>query len=229
MSQLGGAIDIDLDTDFPRYGDDVNVLPEAEPFPAMGIRTAAEPGFLKSSSSVVPEEEPSSESAEAPQQRKHKAAKVLAIDMTQGLRNADLAQWNNEYLSNMVIAAQAKQQHKLPSQSRKNADFWVTGTGIGGVGSGLGTSKLQSPLDMFAGDKLMRALTGVEATPIGKKRTRGDEDDRGSDSEERRVRAREEGDDQIGRGDGLALDEDGTLPMFDDGVSRSVCPLRFDS
>ena len=217
--QLGGAMDLNLDVDLPRYGDDYNFLPEAEPFPEMDPRAVPESGLLKSSSSVVLEEEPSSESAEAPQRRRPKAAKVLAMDVIQGLRNADLAQWNNEYLNNMIVAAQAKHQHKLPSQSKKNAAFWVVGSGIGGVGSGLGTSKIQSPLDMFAGAKLMEALTGVEGTAAGKKRTYSGEDDR-SDSQERRVKAREADHAQVGRGDELALDDDGALPMFgDDNVS----------
>ena len=223
LLQLGGAMDLGPDVDLPRYGDDYNVLPEAEPFPEMGPRAAPEPGPLKSSSSVVLEEEPSSESAEAPQRRRRKAAKILPMDVTQGLRNADLAQWNNQYLENMVAAAQAKHQHKLPSLSKKNAAFWVIGSGIGGVGSGLGTSKIPSPLNMFAGDRLMEALTGVEVVAAGRKRTRSGEED-GSDSEERRVKAREADYAQVGRGEGLALDDDGALPMFADDEVRLPLP-----
>lgn len=213
-------MDVDLGADFPRYGDDYGFLPEAEPFPEIGHRAAPEAGFAKSSSPVVLEEEPSSESAEAPQRRRPKAGKLLTMDVIQGLRNADLSQWNTDYLQNMVVAAQTKQQNKLPSQSKKNAAFWVIGNGVGGVGSGAGTSKLQSPLGVFAGDKLMEALTGVKVTAAGKKRTRSDEED-GSDSEERRVKAREAGQAQVGRGEGLALDDDGALPVFvDDDVSH---------
>lgn len=220
-------MDLDLAAELPRYGEDFNLLPEAEPFPEMGSRAAPEPGFLKSSSSVVPEGEPSSESAEAPQRHRPKATKVLTMDVTQELRNADLAQWNSEYLENMLVAARVKQQHKLPSQSKKNASFWVVGNGIGGVGSGLGTTKMQSPLDMFAGDKLMEALTGVEGTAAGKKRMRSSEDD-GSSNEERRVKAREAGYAQVGRGEGLTPDDDNALPRVgDDNVSLPFSAPKF--
>lgn len=230
--QLGGAMDLDLGADFPRYGDDYGNLPEAEPFPEMGQRAAPEPGLAKSSSQVALEEEPSSESAQAPQRRRPKAAKLLTMDEIQGLRNADLAQWNTDYLQNMAVAAQAKQQNKLPSQSKKNAAFWVFGSGIGGVGSGVGNSKLQSPLGIFAGDKLMEALTGVKATAAGRKRNRSDEDD-GSDSEGRRVKTREAGYAELGRGKGVALDDDGALPVYvDDDVSHLLSasqPRKIDA
>ena len=219
-------MDLVLAAELPAYGDDFNLLPEAEPFPEMGSRAAPGLEFQKSSSSVLPEEEPSSESAEAPQRHRPKAAKFLTMDVTQELRNADLAQWNSGYLQNMLVAGHVKQQHKLPSQSKKNASFWVVGNGIGGVGSGLGTTKMQSPLDMFAGDKLMEALTGVEGTAAGKKRIRSSEDD-GSSNEERRVKAREAGYAQVGRGEGLALDDDNALPRVgDDNVSLPYSPPK---
>lgn len=222
-------MDHDLGADLPRYDDDHNFLPEAEPFPEKSPGAAPELGSVKSSSSVGLEEEPSSESAEAPQRRRPKAAKVLTMDVAQGLRNADLAQWNNEYLENMVVAARAKQQHKLPSQSKKIAAFWVTGSGIGGVGSGVGTSKLRTPLEMFAGDKLMEALTGIENTAAGRKRPRSGEED-GSDSEERRVKAREADYTQVGRGDGLAIDDDSALPRFvDDDVRHPLSAPTLNS
>ena len=204
---------MDLDLDLPPLGDDGPILPEAEAFPEMVNQGPAGTGLLRSSSDV-PEEEESSESAEAPQRRGPRAPRELPTDMTQELRNADLAQWNNNYIANMTSAARSKLQHKVPAQSKKNAAFWVFGTGIGGIGSGVDSSKLQNPLDIFAGDQLMQALTGVEASTAGRKRSRTEDDDHGSDSEERRVRMREGDGEQVGRGQEIILDEDDAMGMM---------------
>ncbi len=208
--KLAGAMNLDLD--LPQLEDDGNLLPEAEAFPEMVPQVPAETGFLRSSS-AVPEEEESSESAEAPQRRKPRELRELTTDMMQELRNADLAQWNNNYVTNMTNAAHSKSQHKAPALSKKNAAFFVIGAGIGGVGYGIGSSKLTSPLDMFAGDQLMQALTGIEASTTGKKRPREGEGDHESDREERRVRMRESDGDQVGRGQEIILDEDDAMDI----------------
>ena len=210
---------MDLNLDLPPLGDDGLILPDAEAFPEMAPRVPADAGFLRSSS-AVPEEE-SSESAEAPQRRrKSHQPRILPTDMTQELRNADLAQWNNNYIANMTNAAYSKSQHKAPALSKKNAAFWVYGAGIGGIGSGAGSSSQANPLDMFAGDRLLQALTGVEASTAGRKRSRTEEGDHGSDtSEQRRVRMRESDGEQIGRGQEIILDEDDAMDiMGDEGI-----------
>lgn len=204
---------MNLDLDLPQLDDDGILLPEAEAFPEMIPQIPSETGFLRSSS-AVPEEEESSESAEAPQRRKPREPRELTTDMMQELRNADLAQWNNNYVANMTSATHSKSQHKAPALSKKNAAFWVVGAGIGGVGSGIGSSKLISPLDMFAGERLMQALTGVEAPMAGTKRSREEDGDHGSDSEERRVRMREGDGEQVGRGQEIILDEDDVMGMM---------------
>ncbi len=195
---------MDLGHDFPRMDDDDLILPTAEPFPAMIIQG----GNLRTASSEARQEDESSESAEARLPRKPRAPRELPVDERQELHNADLADWKANYADNMSLAVEAKKNHKAPSLAKKNAAFWVVGAGIGGVGTGLGISKLQSPLDMFAGDSMMEALTGFETTMAGLKRGREGEEDLGSDSEARRVRMRDGESDQIGRGDGLILNED---------------------
>ncbi len=219
---------MDLDLDLPPLGDNGPILPEAEAFPETLNQDPAETGFLRSSS-AVPEEEESSEFAEAPQRRRPRAPRELPTDMTQELRNADLAQWNNNYIANMTSAAHSKSQHKAPMQSKKNAAFLIYGTGIGGVGSGVGSSKLPNPLDIFAGDRLMQALTGVEASTVGRKRSRSKDDDHGSDSEERRVRLREGDGEQVGRGQEIILDEDDAMGMMGSEVRSFAISLRFGS
>ena len=209
--KLAGAMDLDLD--LPRLDDEAIILPEAKAFPEMVPQIPAGSSFLRSSS-AVPEAGESSESAEAPHRRKTREPKELTMDMTQELRNADLAQWNNNYIANMTSAARSKSQHRAPALSKKNATFWVFGSGIGGAGSGIGSSKLASPLDMFAGDQLMQALTGKEMSTAGKKRPRTEEGDNESDSEERRVRMRESDGEQVGRGQEIILDEDDAMGMM---------------
>lgn len=199
---------MDLDLDFPRFDDDDIVLPDAEPFPEMVL-----PGTsIHRASSEVPREHESSDSAEAPLRRKRRGPKLLPVDQRMELHNADLAQWKKDYAENMAEAIEAKKHHKAPALAKKNAAFWVFGSGIGGVGAGLGISKLKSPLDMFAGDAMMEALTGIRTSTAGQKRSRDSENGRDSESETRRVRSRAMNEsDQIGRGEGLMLDDDGML------------------
>ena len=208
---------MDLDLELPQIDDDI-VLPGAEAFPTTAPRVPAASEILQSLSGLHPEQE-SSESAEAPLQRRRRAPKALPVDERQELHNTDLAQWKTEYLANMAEATEAKLSRKAPSHAKKNAAFWVIGVGIGGVGAGLGSAKLQSPLDMFAGDTMMEALTGVQISSAGQKRGRDKEKDQDSDSEARRVRIRDGDSDQIGRGDDMMLHDDGTIMMSASDVS----------
>ena len=226
-------MNLDLDIDLPRLDDDQGILPEAEAFPTTAPQAPAETGFLRSSSEAPQE---SSESAEAPARRRVARPKYLPMDQLRSLRNNDLASWNNNYVLNMAGAAQSKQQHKVAVLAKRNAAFFVYGAGIGGVGQGLGESKFPSPLDMFAGDRLMTALTGLEPVPRGRKRFRTEEeeeDEHESESEGRRVRAREDDGDEAGRGDNLALGEEDTMDMGmglqGDDVKFSTKTASYDS
>lgn len=205
-------MDLDLDLDIPRFDEDDEMLPPPEPFPPMAPQAPVEAGLLRSSSEAPQEE--SSESAEAPARRRPRLPKVIGMDEQKSLRNADLASWNNNYAANMAEASRAKLQHKLPSLAKKNASFWVYGAGIGGVGLGVGLSNLASPLDMFAGDNLMAALTGVAPKKTGRKRSHTEDEEHETDSEARRVRMRDENEDQVERGDNLFLPDDvSALPL----------------
>jgi len=198
---------MDLDLDIQRFDDDDILIPNAEPFPEM-----VQPGAtVRKTSPEVPQDHESSDSAEAPLQRRRRQPKLLPVDQRMELHNADLAQWKNDYAANMAEATEAKRHHRAPALAKKNASFWVVGAGIGGVGAGLGSSKLKSPLDMFAGDAMMEALTGVKTPTAGQKRSHDDEESHDSDSEARRVRMRADEGDQIGRGEELMLNDDGTM------------------
>ena len=192
--------------DLPRFDDEEVILPNAQPFPEM-----APPPIAGKSSSEAADDRESSQSAEAPLQRKARAPKQLPVDERPELHNSDLAQWKTDYAVNMFAAKEAKQLNKAASLAKKNAAFWVYGAGIGGVGAGLGSSKLKSPLDMFAGEAMMETLTGIKSSLSPRKRRHTDEEeDHGSDSEARRVRMRDDGE-QMGRGDHMLLNDDDNM------------------
>ena len=205
---------MDLDVQLHGIGDDM-ILPEAEAFPTTAHQAPAASRILD-----VHQEQSSSESAEAPLPRKRRALKQLPVDEVQELHNTDLAQWKTDYLENMAEAKVAKLNHKASFLAKKNAAFWVVGTGIGGVGAALGSSKLHSPLDMFAGDAMMEALTGVKVSTSGQKRDRDDEEDHDSNSEARRIRIRDGNGDQAG-GRVDEMDDEGTMILQADDVSIS--------
>ena len=210
--------------EMPNLGDDYDMpLAEAEPVPNLASPIVPSTGGAVLLSPQAPDaEEPTSESAGAPLKSRRRAPRVLERDETQELRNSDLADWSNNYLTNMANVARSKQHYKVNAQAKRNAAFWVMGTGIGSIGSGLGLSKLGNPLDMFSGSKLVEAIRGAETAQAGRKRSRSaGEEGQSSDSEERRVRAREDDGEQIGRSQDLALDDSGMMPGFDDDVSKA--------
>lgn len=190
------------------------LLPEAEAFPER-----AHEDFKYQSL------EESSEPAKAAQTRKPRSRKAIPVDVAQELRNSALALWSSEYLVNMADAARQKLQLKATSQAKKNAAVWVFGAGIGGVGTGLGQSKLPSPLDMFSGERLMEALTGIPTEIRGRKRPRNNDEDDEADALHN-ARFRSNNDSEFGRSNAVPNDNaDDMLPLYDDTVSISLSPF----
>ncbi|MCJ1404428.1 hypothetical protein MMC11_007653 [Xylographa trunciseda] len=225
--ELAGAIDLDLD--IPMMEADHSALPLADPFSNIVSAPRESQSFLKSSS-AVPEEE-TSESAEAAQVRTRRGPRIIPVDEAPELRHSDLAQWTANYTGNMKEAARQKRQHKLPFQAKKNAAAWVFGAGIGGVGSELTSHNMRSPLDMFAGDALMEALTGVKRHITGRKRARGEEDEEASESSGVRTRRPRSEEEEVGRGESLILGSEGMQPLFGDDsieIGRDAPPLLED-
>jgi meiotic recombination protein REC8, fungi type len=137
------------------------------------------------------------------------------MDERPGLTNDELRQWNEGYLNNMREAVDARYPYKLAHQAKKNAEHWVLGQGIGGVGTGLGQHHAAGPLHIFSGPFLLAALTGRDLLSAGTKHARSSSVTSAVEDEERRVRAREEEGEQSGRGAG---EEDLTLAVLDGGV-----------
>ncbi|KAJ6151198.1 hypothetical protein N7470_007792 [Penicillium chermesinum] len=96
--------------------------------------------------------------------RQQRARKLIATDDSTTLRNTDLANANNNYLTNMALARQQKQLNKQQTVIKKNAEFWVLLHGIGSVGVGLGADSDMHPLSAFSGTALYEALCGEPAS-----------------------------------------------------------------
>ena len=210
----------DGDGDFIMQFDNENaVLPEAEPFPTMAAGGKPQKPQSESESSIVPTEA-STISAEAIQkQRKRKASKKIMVDNQLELTNTDLRNWQNNYLANMAAATHDKEVHRARAQAKKNANAWVFGNGLGDLGRDARYIKYNGALSMFTGDKLMALITGVPSkvptTPSPKRGRREDD----FESATRRVRARTEDGEQIGRG---LADDEALLPIFDESMPHEV-------
>lgn len=199
-----------------QYDDDQQILPDADPFFVMtgGLGANDRPLNLQDEDRIV-SEEPSSESAEAPQRRKKTKAKkkVVALDEYHEIKNGDLSVWQKEYVAHQVADTLLKVNRKAVSLAKKNAFHFVFGSGLNGVGKGIGYAKFASPLEMFSGESLLAKLTG-KPTPTaavlakkGTKRPHTDEDEE-EQLETPNKRARE---DEVGR----AYEDDGMMLNMD--------------
>lgn len=190
--------------------DDGPLLPDAEAFP-LNVADTNKHADQPRTSIEARQYEDTSESAEAPVRRRRLKTKAMPLDERMELRNADLAGWKDNYVANMVEAVHTRQNQQATRVAKKNAAQWVAGIGLGDAGNTIGSSRLANPLGMFAGNGLLKLLTGVTQL-AGQKRDRGDFTEGETDSEARRQRMRE--DEVIGRGDdALLLDDDMAIQM----------------
>jgi meiotic recombination protein REC8 len=159
-------------------------------------------------------EAPQSDTAVAPQRRKARLPKVIALDYTTELRNRDLLSMSNTYLARMAGERQALHAKKAAKQAKHNPHHWILDGGINYVGYGIGKSHGKTPLSyLFSGNALFEFATGRTLETRGKKReSEGDE----STFVQRRVRSRVDGEDQVGRGGESGQHEDDFPTQVDD-------------
>lgn len=203
VPQLGDYMDVDL----PLSGDD---LPQGEAFPS----TSDQP---QSDNTQAYQADESELSADAPMRRKRtRKPKTIPRDVINELRNTDLANWNANYLQNMAEASRIKNAHKAPLQAKKNAEFWVWGSGVGGIGRRAPGASLPTPWDIFCGDNLYELYTGKDRRETAaKKHDRDSGIDEQMVEEARRVRPRlDEDEEQLGRGQ----DDEGMILLGDEEV-----------
>jgi meiotic recombination protein REC8, fungi type len=131
----------------------------------------------------------STETEEAPVMlhRKTRAPKVIAADITVELRNREMIDHSNNYIENMLHAEKEHLMRGLPHQAKKNAEHYILGRGINGIGSTI-DSGMPHPLAMFSGERLFEWVTGKPLPVAGTKRER----EEGPDSASRQVRPRDE-------------------------------------
>ncbi|PSN63799.1 hypothetical protein BS50DRAFT_647578 [Corynespora cassiicola Philippines] len=181
-AQLAGAElpDDPMDIDLPIISDG---LPEGEAFQSSTHQEG-------DNQSQIIESEPT---VAAPLIRKKRTARVLPLDNKNELRNRDLSDWNTNYLKYMDEASRVKSQKWIAAQARKNAEFYVWGAGIGGIGQLFGGSKGPTPFDNFYGDNLFKLFTGMSRrNNRGTKRDRDSGIDEATEEESRRVRHKSE-------------------------------------
>lgn len=213
----GGSIDTDGDY-VMNLEDEHNIIPEVEPLAAMTAEVGVRRARPRVNSSEIDQEESSLILVDARQMvRRRKVPKTLPVDLTISLRNTDLRDWQTSYGQNMLSAIQKKEGHIVTRIAKEKAYNWIFGRGIGDVGNGVGASKLQSPLAMFAGDSLKLVILGAPTSATTHPPKRGREED---DLEPlgRNVRLRASQDlDQIGRGDGDAF-----IPQLEDSTGLEI-------
>jgi meiotic recombination protein REC8, fungi type len=172
-----------MDLDMPLVGDGYD-FPEGD----TSLSGAHVPP--KTSSSYIEERIDTKEAAGAPLTRTARVPKSIAIDKSVELRKQDLADWMAHYSTSMQHALKSNLSHKVPHQAKKNAQHWILGLGLGGVGSGIGADHFPSPLADFAGNSLYEMITGVQICINGRKRVREGDSEEESTNSERRVRHR---------------------------------------
>lgn len=184
-----------VDIGFPTYDDDPI---EGGAFPSDGPQQSSQ------HSDVIE----SSDSLAAPMRRR-RVPRTLPIDAAIELPNKELAGWQRNYRQNMKIAARQKIQKRAAAQAKKNAEHYVWGAGIGGIGERVLNGQAPSPFDMFIGDNLFEAITGFSRSKgTGVKHDRDSGIDDATQQESRRVRQKT-CEPEVGRS---AEDED--IPMF---------------
>lgn len=220
-----------MDLDQPLLQDDQTELSPAEPFLEGEEDMQGEPSQVT--------QETSSEYIDAPQTRRPRGRRALPVDITLQIRNSDLQRWNDEYVEAMAEARRQKAMKRAVAQSKRNAAHFVFGSGLGGIGSGIGPSGLPHPLaGLFSGQALYRTffpsiVDGDAATPTSRKRhSRSPSSDETTESETRRKRLNDaETGPELGRGE-PQVGDDAIFPPIDADASielaREALPLLSD-
>jgi meiotic recombination protein REC8 len=188
-----------MDMDLPIYGEN---HPEGEAFSSSAQQQSSQHSEVVESSDTF-----------AAPMRRRRVPRALPTDAAVELRNKELAEWNTNYRENMKAAAREKIKSRAAAQAKRNAEHYVWGSGIGGIGARISNGQGPNPLDMFIGDNLFELVTGVSRKKVsGAKHDRDSGIDDATQEESRRVRQKT-GEPEVGRG---ADDEGFFMPGGDD-------------
>jgi meiotic recombination protein REC8 len=165
-----------MDLDLAIFGDE---LPEGEAFPTAGHDQGSNQFEVVHTSST----------ASAPMRKKRRVARVLPVDLRMELRNKDLVDWKANYLQNMDAVLESKKQARKAQQAKKDAEYFVWGSGIGGFAHHYANITGPNPFEMFIGDNLFELATGFSRKKVvGSKHDRDSGIDDATQNESRRVR-----------------------------------------
>jgi meiotic recombination protein REC8 len=122
-----------------------------------------------------------------PLRRGPKPRKPILMDQSIEFRKSDSMQHDSGYLQHMIAATREHLNRKLHHQARKNAEYFITGKGLNGIGKSLHPNTT-NPLAMFSGEGLYEWVFGnqYQGPKIGTKRASSNDDT----SNSRRVRSR---------------------------------------
>ncbi|PNS14810.1 Meiotic recombination protein rec8 [Sphaceloma murrayae] len=203
--------------DLPLVQDDYNLFPDAESF------SPRRPGQDKQLPDLEEDQEMHDSSSEdleaAAPNRAGRQRRVLPLDTQMELRNRDFSDWDQNYVQTMIHDATNRFNARNPYTAKINAQVWLTGNGLHGIGTILDPSTLPEALQMFVGANLLNTFTTQpgQGSPTSSKRSRTP-----STSSSRRVRPRlESREAEQGRFDAdaghpiLAHDDLPTLPPDD--------------
>lgn len=147
-------------------------------------------------------EDESSIYADAPQTRKARKPKTTAVDGNLILAQDVIRTWQTDYLAAMASAHERSEKGRLRGLARRNAEFWIWGRGIGGIGRILGPTNTAHPLAGFYGQRLYDTIAAL-SDPLNARQKRAHdqiEPQTGDLEAERRVRQRTASADEGARG-----------------------------
>jgi hypothetical protein len=180
--------------------------------------TGADPNFMPTS-----ELELTTISAKHPLRRRTK--KLISLeDKTIDLRKSYLRDWDTGYLGRMREATVKAFAIKKQGQGKRNADHWILGMGLFGVGAMPFSGQTRGLAGQFSGAALFKMVTGNELGRglfAKKRKAKANEiEDDGSDDSGRRVRGRQQ--DQLDD-NGVTL-MSGALPRLEDDAFYGFGP-----
>lgn len=217
LNRMELNLDDDGDFNMMQMEDDL-VLPDTDIFQPQPRQTVSSE-HLTSELSKVPTSE-MVEIAVPVKKKRAKAALKKAITDTEAIsyRNADFKSWQENYADNMATQRDAKRNNAIKSQAKANADVFLFGNGIGGIGRIITSVSNSSshPLAWLQGDMLRNLITGEATQPappeLARKRRLSSSSTVEADEEARKRRHSEE-DPEAQRG------QDDELPPLDDDLA----------
>ncbi|KAG8629675.1 hypothetical protein KVT40_003540 [Elsinoe batatas] len=175
--------------------DDFDLFPDAQAFsprPRPQEQPEIDPAAEPAAEAQQQEDEDTpvqahGQSAAAPN-RAQRQRRTLPLDSQMELRNQDISDWNDNYVQHMQRDAAHRFHQRNAHVARINAQAWLNGAGLLGIGNLLANDNIPAALRMFAGPNVLTPpdTPPDQGSPASSKRARSDS----SISSSRRVRAR---------------------------------------